>query len=90
MNIPPRHDPSCWGCGDNPTGIHPSPEREVHGHAGGSRSASSTRPGRFVHGGLVAAALDEAAGLLRDLVPLSLGDHEAGCPLRGRRTSTAS
>jgi acyl-coenzyme A thioesterase PaaI-like protein len=65
--IPPHHDPSCWGCGDNPTGIH-LPDPEVEGaeeyeayvvfderHQGG--------PG-IVHGGIVAAALDEAAGLL--------------------------
>ncbi|HKI22302.1 MAG TPA: PaaI family thioesterase [Gaiellaceae bacterium] len=67
MNIPPHHDRSCWGCGDNPTGIHlPSPERE------GARTYEArfsfgeqhqAGPG-FVHGGLVAAALDEAAGLL--------------------------
>lgn len=67
MNVPPHHDPSCWGCGDNPTGIHlPSPERE------GERTYEArfafgeqhqAGPG-FAHGGLVAAALDEAAGLL--------------------------
>ena len=21
-HIPPHHDPSCWGCGDNPNGLH--------------------------------------------------------------------
>ena len=27
--IPPHHDPACWGCGDNPTGIHlPWPTEE--------------------------------------------------------------
>jgi acyl-coenzyme A thioesterase PaaI-like protein len=65
--IPPHHDPSCWGCGENPAGIR-LPRPEVEGaeeyeayvefderHQGG--------PG-IVHGGLVAAALDEAAGLL--------------------------
>jgi hypothetical protein len=27
--VPPHHDPACWGCGDNPTGIHlPTPEAE--------------------------------------------------------------
>jgi hypothetical protein len=20
--LPPHHDPACWGCGDNPFGIH--------------------------------------------------------------------
>jgi acyl-coenzyme A thioesterase PaaI-like protein len=65
--IPPHHDPSCWGCGDNPAGLHlPHPasegleEYEAYVafdelHQGG--------PG-IVHGGFVAAALDEAAGLL--------------------------
>jgi acyl-coenzyme A thioesterase PaaI-like protein len=65
--IPPHHDPACWGCGDNPMGLHlPRPAREGlteyeayltfdERHQGG--------PG-IVHGGLVAAALDEAVGLL--------------------------
>jgi acyl-coenzyme A thioesterase PaaI-like protein len=65
--IPPHHDPSCWGCGDNPTGLHlPQPTAEGlteyeayfafdERHQGG--------PG-IVHGGLVAGALDEAVGLL--------------------------
>ncbi len=65
--IPPHHDPACWGCGDAPGGIK-LPQPTVEGateyeawfdfderHQGG--------PG-FVHGGLVAAALDEACGLL--------------------------
>ncbi len=65
--IPPHHDPSCWGCGDNPTGLRlPQPiaegltEYEAYlafdeRHQGG--------PG-IVHGGIVAGALDEAVGLL--------------------------
>jgi acyl-coenzyme A thioesterase PaaI-like protein len=65
--IPPHHDPACWGCGDNPSGLHlPLPEEEGatgyeaaftfdERHQGG--------PG-IVHGGLVGAALDEACGLL--------------------------
>jgi acyl-coenzyme A thioesterase PaaI-like protein len=65
--IPPHHDPACWGCGDNPNGIHlPLPPEEGlelyeatfhfdERHQGG--------PG-IVHGGLVGAALDEACGLL--------------------------
>ena len=65
--IPPHHDPACWGCGDNPNGLHlPQPtktgatEYEAYfsfdeRHQGG--------PG-IVHGGLVSAALDEACGLL--------------------------
>jgi acyl-coenzyme A thioesterase PaaI-like protein len=66
-HVPPHHDPGCWGCGNAPDGIHlPQPEEtglttyEAYlsfdeRHQGG--------PG-IVHGGLVAAALDEAAGLL--------------------------
>jgi acyl-coenzyme A thioesterase PaaI-like protein len=65
--IPPHHDPSCWGCGDNPNGLHlPLPAAEGlteyeayfafdERHQGG--------PG-IAHGGLVSAALDEACGLL--------------------------
>jgi acyl-coenzyme A thioesterase PaaI-like protein len=65
--IPPHHDPGCWGCGDNPHGLHlPVPaeagatEYEAwfqfdERHQGG--------PG-LVHGGLVSAVLDEACGLL--------------------------
>ena len=65
--IPPHHDPACWGCGDNPIGLHlPQPaeigatEYEAYfefdeRHQGG--------PG-IAHGGLVAGALDEAVGLL--------------------------
>ena len=65
--IPPHHDPACFGCGDSPAGlrmtpppVEGAPRYESHvcfdeRHQGG--------PG-FVHGGIVAAALDEAAGLL--------------------------
>ena len=65
--VPPHHDPSCWGCGDNPTGIRlPSPA-EVGGKEYEARfrfgEPHQAAPG-LVHGGLVAAALDEAAGLL--------------------------
>src|SRR4051794_41977359 len=67
QKIPPHHDPSCWGCGDNPTGLGLPPpvaegltEYEAYfsfdeRHQGG--------PG-LAHGGLVSAALDEAGGLL--------------------------
>lgn len=67
MDIPPHHDPACFGCGENPLGLHlPLPaapgltEYEAYvsfdeRHQGG--------PG-IVHGGIVSAALDEAAGLL--------------------------
>jgi acyl-coenzyme A thioesterase PaaI-like protein len=65
--IPPHHDPLCWGCGDNPDGIHlPLPaeegiERYEATFAFGERHQAG--PG-IVHGGLVGAALDEACGLL--------------------------
>src|SRR5262249_19024005 len=67
LDIPPHHDPSCFGCGDRPGGLRlPLPgargltEYEAYvafdeSHQGG--------PG-IVHGGIVSAALDEAAGLL--------------------------
>lgn len=65
--VPPHHDPSCWGCGDNPIGLrlaqpaeegatsYATPVRFDERHQGG--------PG-LVHGGIVSAALDEACGLL--------------------------
>lgn len=67
MNVPPHHDRQCWGCGENPSGIHlPHPTVE-----GATRYEATFRfderhqggPG-IVHGGLVSAALDEACGLL--------------------------
>ena len=65
--VPPHHDPGCWGCGDAPAGIRlPRPPREGDTEyeawlAFDERHVAG--PG-FVHGGLVAAALDEACGLL--------------------------
>jgi acyl-coenzyme A thioesterase PaaI-like protein len=66
-SIPPHHDPACFGCGDNPFGLNlPAPEEtgtelyEAYVHFDERHQAG---PG-FVHGGLVAAALDEACGLL--------------------------
>lgn len=65
--IPPHHDPACFGCGDNALGLSlPLPTEE-----GAERYEATVRfgldhqggPG-IVHGGLVAAALDEACGLL--------------------------
>jgi acyl-coenzyme A thioesterase PaaI-like protein len=65
--IPPHHDRACWGCGENALGLRlPQPAAEGlseyeafftfdERHQGG--------PG-IVHGGLAAAALDEAVGLL--------------------------
>jgi acyl-coenzyme A thioesterase PaaI-like protein len=67
VRIPPHHDPECWGCGDNPSGIRlPSPREE--GAASyearfGFDERHQGAPG-IVHGGLVGAALDEACGLL--------------------------
>ena len=65
--IPPHHDPACWGCGDAPGGIRlPRPDREGTDHYRATFCFDETHqagPG-FVHGGLVAAALDEACGLL--------------------------
>jgi acyl-coenzyme A thioesterase PaaI-like protein len=65
--IPPHHDPRCFGCGDNPFGLRlPRPKHrgaelyEAYVVFGERHQAG---PG-LVHGGLVAAALDEACGLL--------------------------
>jgi acyl-coenzyme A thioesterase PaaI-like protein len=65
--IPPHHDPACWGCGDNPEGIHlPLPTEEGierYEATFSFRESHQAGPG-IVHGGLVGAALDEACGLL--------------------------
>jgi acyl-coenzyme A thioesterase PaaI-like protein len=65
--VPPQHDPACWGCGDNPSGIHLAlpdheglTEYETYFHFDERHQGA---PG-IAHGGLVAAALDEACGLL--------------------------
>ena len=65
--IPPHHDPTCWGCGENLTGLRlPLPESEgieeyeAYTHFDERHQAG---PG-IAHGGFVAAALDEACGLL--------------------------
>jgi acyl-coenzyme A thioesterase PaaI-like protein len=65
--IPPHHDPACWGCGDNPAGLRLPPpevegaeEYEAYVHFDERHQGA---PG-IVHGGLVSAVLDEAAGLL--------------------------
>jgi acyl-coenzyme A thioesterase PaaI-like protein len=67
VKIPPHHDPACWGCGDNPTGIRlPTPRGEGATSYDAMFSFDEQHqaaPG-LVHGGLVAAALDEACGLL--------------------------
>jgi acyl-coenzyme A thioesterase PaaI-like protein len=65
--IPPHHDPACWGCGENPTGIRLAQPRaegvteyEAYFHFDEQHQGG---PG-IVHGGLVGAVLDEACGLL--------------------------
>jgi acyl-coenzyme A thioesterase PaaI-like protein len=65
--IPPHHDPACWGCGENPTGLRlPLPAEEgLTGYdAYFSFDARHQGGPGIVHGGLVASALDEAVGLL--------------------------
>lgn len=65
--IPPHHDPACWGCGDNPNGLHlPAPAAEGLDVYEASFSFDERHQGGpgIAHGGLVSAALDEACGLL--------------------------
>ena len=65
--IPPHHDPACFGCGDNASGLHlplPTAEEADEYEAYVSFGAEHQAGPGFVHGGLVAAALDEACGLL--------------------------
>jgi acyl-coenzyme A thioesterase PaaI-like protein len=67
VKIPPHHDPSCWGCGENANGIRlPLPEEEgAHEYEATFRFDKRHQGGPGIaHGGLVAAALDEACGLL--------------------------
>jgi acyl-coenzyme A thioesterase PaaI-like protein len=67
MKIPPHHDQSCWGCGENPNGIGLPPPRAEGAWDYEAQFRFDERhqaaPG-LVHGGLVSAALDEACGLL--------------------------
>ena len=65
--IPPHHDPACWGCGDNPTGIRlPAPAEEGLTRYDATFAFDDRHQGGpgIAHGGLVSAALDEACGLL--------------------------
>ena len=65
--IPPQHDPACWGCGEAPGGIrlpHPAGEGETEYEAWFRFDERHQGGPGFVHGGMVAAALDEACGLL--------------------------
>jgi acyl-coenzyme A thioesterase PaaI-like protein len=65
--VPPHHDPHCWGCGDAPDGLHlPQPKLEgLDSYEAWFRfdERHQSGPG-FAHGGLIAAVLDEACGLL--------------------------
>ena len=81
--IPPHHHASCWGCGDNPDGIHlPLPAEEGIERYEATFSFAERHqaaPG-IVHGGLVGAALARACG---DDLAVS-EDHDAtGERLRG-------
>ena len=81
MRIPPHHDPACWGCGDNPNGLHlPLPaaegltEYEAYFHFDERHQGG---PG-IVHGGLVEragdeTAVDDAGAALVALVELEVG-----------------
>jgi acyl-coenzyme A thioesterase PaaI-like protein len=65
--VPPHHDPACWGCGDAPGGIRlPRPKIEGASDYEAWFAFDERHQGApgIVHGGLVAAALDEACGLL--------------------------
>jgi acyl-coenzyme A thioesterase PaaI-like protein len=65
--IPPHHDPACFGCGDNPFGLHlpPPAEEGLELYVASVRFDERHQAGPgLVHGGIVAAALDEACGLL--------------------------
>ena len=65
--VPPHHDPACWGCGNAPDGIRlpqPSSESLTEYEAWFAFDERHQAAPGLVHGGLVAAALDEACGLL--------------------------
>jgi acyl-coenzyme A thioesterase PaaI-like protein len=65
--VPPHHDPACWGCGSAPAGIQlaqPASEGLTEYEASFSFDERHQAGPGLVHGGLVAAALDEACGLL--------------------------
>ena len=67
LAIPPHHDPACWGCGANPHGLRlplPTAEGIERYEAVLAFSERHQAAPGIVHGGLVAAALDEASGLL--------------------------
>jgi acyl-coenzyme A thioesterase PaaI-like protein len=67
VRIPPHHDPACFGCGANPMGFHlPQPDREGADRYETRFSFDERHQGGpgLVHGGLVAALLDEACGMV--------------------------
>ncbi len=67
MRIPPHHDPACFGCGDSPIGLRlPQPEAEGADRYETTFSFDERHQGGpgLAHGGLVAALLDEACGLV--------------------------
>jgi acyl-coenzyme A thioesterase PaaI-like protein len=67
VKIPPHHDPACFGCGDNPIGFHLPPPNEEGAERYEAAFSFDERhqggPG-LAHGGMVAALVDEACGLL--------------------------
>jgi acyl-coenzyme A thioesterase PaaI-like protein len=67
VTIPPHHDPTCFGCGDNPIGFHlPHPELEGADRYETTFSFDERHQGGpgLAHGGMVAALIDEACGLV--------------------------
>ena len=65
--IPPHHDAACFGCGENPFGLAlPEPAEEgLDSYLAFVTFSEQHQAGPgLVHGGIVAAALDEACGLL--------------------------
>jgi acyl-coenzyme A thioesterase PaaI-like protein len=67
VTIPPHHDPACFGCGDNPIGFRlPLPEAEGLDRYETTFSFDERHQGGpgLTHGGMVAALIDEACGLV--------------------------
>ena len=65
--MPPQHDPACFGCGDNPIGFQlAQPETEGADRYETTFSFDERHQGGpgLAHGGLVAALVDEACGLV--------------------------
>jgi acyl-coenzyme A thioesterase PaaI-like protein len=67
IRVQPQHDPACWGCGENPIGLHlPRPAEQGRDAYDAPITFDARHQGGpgIVHGGVVSAALDEAVGLL--------------------------